>query len=90
MEQDILDKPFLPLDRLRILKYFSVYSVIITFTLLALYVVDIDMGFLGVNDPKMYPMLLALHGALTVVFLVMAFSTGQAHYDHLIAFFLLD
>ncbi len=90
MEQDILDKPFLPLDRLRILKYFSVYSVVITMTLLALYFSDIDMGFLGVNDPKMYPMLLALHGALTVVFLVMAFSAGQAHYDHLIAFFLLD
>jgi len=90
MEQDILDKPFLPLDRLRILKYFSVYSVIITFSLLALYFADINMGFLGLNDPKLYPMLLALHGCLTVVFLFLAFSAGQAHYDHLIAFFLLD
>jgi hypothetical protein len=29
MEQDILDKPFLPLDRLRTLKPFSAYHVII-------------------------------------------------------------
>ncbi len=90
MEQDILDKPFLPLDRLRILKYFSVYSVIITITLIALYFADITLGFLGLHDPKIYPMVLSLHASITIVFLAMAFSAGQAHYDHLIAFFLLD
>lgn len=90
MDQDILDKPFLPLDRLRILKYFSVYSVIITGSLMTLYFSGIDAGFLGVLDEKIYPMVLSLHLAITIVFLVLAFSTGQAHYDHLIAFFLLD
>ncbi len=90
MEQDILDKPFLPLDRLRILKYFSVYSVVITITLIGLYFSDITLGFLGVNDPKLYPMVLSLHASITLVFLALAFSAGQAHYDHLIAFFLLD
>ncbi len=90
METDILDKPFLPLDRLRILKYFSAYSLIITLILISLYFLDIDLGFLGRNDPKLYPMILSLHACLTIVFLVLAFSAGQAHYDHLLAFFLLD
>lgn len=90
MEQDILDKPFLPLDRLRILKYFSIYSVIITLALVSLYFMDIDLGFLGKNDPKVYPMILSLHACITIVFLALAFSAGQAHYDHLLAFFLLD
>lgn len=90
MEQDILDKPFLPLDRLRILKYFSIYSVVITLALVSLYFMDINLGFLGVNDPKIYPMVLSLHACITIVFLALAFSAGQAHYDHLLAFFLLD
>ncbi len=90
MDQDILDKPFLPLDRLRILKYFSVYSAIVTVALIALYFSNIDLGFLGVLDPKVYPMVLSFHACITVVFMVLAFSAGQAHYDHLIAFFLLD
>lgn len=90
MDQDILDKPFLPLDRLRILKYFSMYSVIITVALVSLYFAEIDLGFLGLNDPKIYPMVLSLHACITIVFLVLAFSAGQAHYDHLLAFFLLD
>lgn len=90
MEQEILDKPFLPLDRLRILKYFSIYSVIITLALVSLYFMEIDLGFLGQNDPRVYPMILSLHASLTIVFLVLAFSSGQAHYDHLLAFFLLD
>ncbi|WP_396589028.1 sensor histidine kinase [Bermanella sp. R86510] len=90
MDQDILDKPFLPLDRLRILRYFSVYSVVITLALVSLYFMDIDLGFLGQNDPKVYPMVLSLHASITVVFLAMAFSSGQTHYDHLLAFFLLD
>jgi two-component system sensor histidine kinase PilS (NtrC family) len=90
MEQDLLDKPFLPLDRLRILKYFSMYSVVITVALVSLYFMDIDLGFLGINDPKIYPMVLSLHASITIVFLALAFSAGQAHYDHLLAFFLLD
>ena len=90
MEQDILDKPFLPLDRLRILKYFSIYSVVITVALVSLYFMDIDLGFLGINDPKIYPMVLSFHACISVVFLALAFSAGQAHYDHLLAFFLLD
>lgn len=90
MEQDILDKPFLPLDRLRILKYFSIYSVVITVALVSLYFMDIDLDFLGVNDPKIYPMILSFHACISVVFLALAFSAGQAHYDHLLAFFLLD
>ncbi len=77
MDQDIIDKPFLPLDRLRILKYFSVYSAIITVTLLALYFGDIDLGFLGIADPKVYPMILSFHACITVVFFVLAFSSGQ-------------
>lgn len=90
MENDILDKPFLPLDRLRILKYFSVYSICITLVLISLYFMDMDLGFLGQNDPKLYPMILSLHACITLVFVVLAFSAGQAHYDHLLAFFLLD
>jgi len=90
MDQDLLDKPFLPLDRLRILKYFSMYSVVITVALVSLYFGDIDLGFLGINDPKVYPMVLSLHACITIVFLALAFSAGQAHYDHLLAFFLLD
>ena len=90
MELEVLDKPFLPLDRLRILKYFSAYSVIITTALISLYFLDINLGFLGVSNPKMYPLILSLHASITVVFLALAFSAGQAHYDHLIAFFLLD
>lgn len=90
MDQDLLDKPFLPLDRLRILKYFSFYSVVITVVLISLYFADVDLGFLGQNDPKVYPMVLSLHACITIVFLALAFSAGQAHYDHLLAFFLLD
>lgn len=90
MDADILDKPFLPLDRLRILKYFSAYSLCITLVLIGLYFADINLGFLGVNDPKVYPMVLSLHACLTIVFVALAFSAGQAHYDHLLAFFLLD
>jgi two-component system sensor histidine kinase PilS (NtrC family) len=90
MEQDILDKPFLPLDRLRILKYFSVYSAIITGVLMGLFFADIDLDFLGVLNPKLYPMVLSFHAVMTIVFMVLAFSVGQAHYDHLIAFFLID
>ena len=90
MDQDLLDKPFLPLDRLRILKYFSMYSVVVTVALVSLYFMNIDLGFLGVNDPKIYPMVLSLHASITIVFLALAFSAGQAHYDHLLAFFLLD
>lgn len=90
MEQDILDKPFLPLDRLRILKYFSVYSAIITGVLMGLFFSDMDLGFLGVLNPKIYPMVLSLHAVMTIIFMVLAFSVGQAHYDHLIAFFLID
>lgn len=90
MEQDILDKPFLPLDRLRILKYFSVYSAIITGVLMGLFFSDMDLGFLGVLNPKIYPMVLSLHAVMTIVFMILAFSVGQAHYDHLIAFFLID
>lgn len=66
------------------------YSLTITLVLVALYFLDIDLGFLGHNDPKLYPMVLSLHACLTIVFLVLAFSAGQAHYDHLLAFFLLD
>ena len=90
MEQDILDKPFLPLDRLRILKYFSVYSAVITGVLMGLFFSDIDLDFLGVLNPKLYPMVLSFHAVMTIVFMVLAFSVGQAHYDHLIAFFLID
>lgn len=90
MEQDILDKPFLPLDRLRILKYFSVYSAVITGVLMGLFFADIDLDFLGVLNPKLYPMVLSFHAVMTIVFMVLAFSVGQAHYDHLIAFFLID
>ncbi|MFT5594928.1 MAG: two-component system sensor histidine kinase PilS (NtrC family) [Oceanicoccus sp.] len=90
MEQDILDKPFLPLDRLRILKYFSVYSAIITGVLMGLFFADIDLDFLGSLNPKIYPMVLSFHAVMTIVFMVLAFSVGQAHYDHLIAFFLID
>ena len=90
MDQDLLDKPFLPLDRLRILKYFSFYSVFITVALISMYFANIDLGFLGVNDPKVYPMALSMHACITIVFLGLAFSAGQAHYDHLLAFFLLD
>lgn len=90
MVQDLLDKPFLPLDRLRILKYFSFYSVFITIALISMYFANIDLGFLGVNDPKVYPMALSMHACITIVFLGLAFSAGQAHYDHLLAFFLLD
>lgn len=90
MDQDLLDKPFLPLDRLRILKYFSFYSVFITVALISMYFANIDLGFLGQNDPKVYPMALSMHACITIVFLGLAFSAGQAHYDHLLAFFLLD
>ncbi len=90
MEQDILDKPFLPLDRLRILKYFSLYSALITGILMSLFFADIDLDFLGVLNPKIYPMVLSFHAVMTIVFMVLAFSVGQAHYDHLIAFFLID
>lgn len=90
MEASHLDTPFLPLDRLRILKYFSVYSALITIGLMSLFFMDIDLGFLGQADPKVYPMVLALHAVMTIVFMVLAFSVGQAHYDHLIAFFLID
>ncbi|GAA6134432.1 ATP-binding protein [Oceaniserpentilla sp. 4NH20-0058] len=90
METSHLDTPFLPLDRLRILKYFSVYSAIITAGLMSLFFMDIDLGFLGQADPKIYPMILSFHAVMTIVFIVLAFSVGQAHYDHLIAFFLID
>ncbi|MCP5350846.1 MAG: hypothetical protein H7A10_07775 [Oceanospirillaceae bacterium] len=90
MEQDILDKPFLPLDRLRILKYFSLYSATVAIALLALFLNGVDLDFLGVVDPKLYPIIVTLYAAMTVVFMVLAFSTGQASYDHLIAFFLID
>lgn len=90
MEQDILDKPFLPLDRLRILKYFSLYSALITGILMSLFFADINLDFLGVLNPKIYPMVLSFHAVMTIVFMVLAFSVGQAHYDHLIAFFLID
>jgi len=90
METNHLDTPFLPLDRLRILKYFSVYSALITIGLMSLFFMDIDLDFLGQASPKIYPMVLSLHAVMTIVFMVLAFSVGQAHYDHLIAFFLID
>jgi len=90
METNHLDTPFLPLDRLRILKYFSVYSALITVGLMSLFFMDIDLDFLGQANPKIYPMVLSLHAVMTIVFMVLAFSVGQAHYDHLIAFFLID
>lgn len=90
METNHLDTPFLPLDRLRILKYFSVYSAVITIALMSLFFMDMDLDFLGKANPKLYPMVLSLHAVMTIVFMVLAFSIGQAHYDHLIAFFLID
>ena len=77
MDQDILDKPFLPLDRLRILKYFSIYSATVTGVLMGLFFADLNLDFLGVLNPKIYPMILSFHAVMTIVFMVLAKVSGS-------------